>query len=45
MSESMITTMVVAVGTVTTVLLTYLLIEIYRIEDGARLPRKGQKHD
>jgi len=43
MSDSLITSMVVGVGTVTTVLLTYLLVMIYRVEDGARLPGKGQK--
>src|SRR3569833_447116 len=43
MSDSLITSMVVGVGTVTMVLLTYLLVMVYRVEDGARLPGKGLK--
>lgn len=40
LSEVLITNMVIAVAVVTTVLLTYLTIQIYRVEDGARLPSK-----
>ncbi|MEK7323195.1 MAG: hypothetical protein AABZ84_08970 [Pseudomonadota bacterium] len=40
LSEGLITNMVIAVSAVTTVLLTYLLIQVYRVEDGARLPTK-----
>jgi len=43
MSNEMLTVMVVGVGLVTLVLLTYLLVQVYRVEDGARLPAKGQK--
>lgn len=40
LSLSLITSMVIGVSIVTMVLLTYLLIQVYRVEDGARLPAK-----
>ncbi len=40
LSEGLITNMVISVAAVTTVLLTYLLVLVYRVEDGARLPSK-----
>jgi len=42
LSEGLITNMVISVAAVTTVLLTYLLVLVYRVEDGARLPSKRQ---
>ena len=41
-TEGLITTMVVVVGVIATVLTTYLLVMVYRTEDGARLPPKGK---
>lgn len=43
LSLGVITSMVIGVSIVTMVLLTHLLIQVYRVEDGARLPAKSQK--
>lgn len=40
MSNEFLTVMVSGVALVTFVLLTYLLVQVYRVEDGARLNTK-----